>query len=203
MVRKTSDMALLLGSRGRGRSRSGLAKFVRGVWESWFGRSQWRSERPARSLQVPGWLAAIALLAAFAGGFLIGGKVGTRPGEDAAGLQANKPATPGFVGEFDAQPLSRTAFLVAIYPDFAEAEAKARAKALSEWLAGQGLAKARPYRAKGKAGPVWSVAVYYDGETEQKKTRELLIQVPEAVPDTSFDFLRKTEAQWPSAWDIL
>lgn len=201
MVRKTSDMALLLGSRGRGRSRSGLATFVRGIYESWFGRSQWRSERPARSLQVPGWLAAVALLAAFAGGFLVGGKLGGAPSEG-AGLQANKPATPSFVGEFDARPLSRTAFVVAAYPELAEADAKAAAKALSDWLVAQGLAKARPYLFPRQVGPVWTVAVYFDGEAEQQATRNLLTRLPEAVPDSTFLLYRNTEAEWPKPWPI-
>lgn len=201
MVRKTSDMALLLGSRGRGRSRSGVGKFLLGVWETWFGRSQWRDERSRRSLQVPGWIAAVGVLAAFASGWLLGGKVGGQPPGGGAGLKANNPATPSFVGEFDARPMARKAFLVAMYPELAEADAKASAKALSDWLAGQKLAKARPYLAQGRKGPVWTVAVYFE-DHEQIATRDLLLGLPDQVPDASFVSLRKNEPEWPKAWDI-
>lgn len=197
MVRKTNDIALLLGSRGRGRSRSGLSRFVRGLWDSWFARSQWRDERP-RSLQVPGWLAAGALLIAFAAGFLIGGQMGSKTPADAAGLQARRGTTADWIDNYDGRALTRTGFVVAHYLGVAEADARKRATELTHFLVEKGLGKARPYLATGTKGPLWTVTVWYEGDTEQRATRDKLVGLPEDVPDASFQFLRKSgKEEWP------
>jgi hypothetical protein len=198
-VRKVSDMALLLGSRGRVRSRSGVGKFLRSIQESLFGRAPWRPERAPKAMTVPGWLAGIALLAAFAGGFLVGDRFGGTPG-DKSGLQIRTGESAGFIHEADTAPLSSNGFIVALYQGLPAADASVRAKALSSWLRERGLAKARPYESQTAYGPVWIVVVYFDGDTEFKATRQRLLELPDAVPDASFTDLRKSYAEeWPKA----
>lgn len=194
-------MAMLLGSRGRGRGRGGLGKAVRSVWESLFGRSAWMPEPAAKARTLPLWTAGAAVMMAFAGGYFVGGQAGG-PAPTPVGLRAQAPLAPGFVGEFDARPLSRQAFLVALYPDKSEADAKAAAKALSDWLVDRKVSKARPYLAKTKDGSTWSVAVYYDGDADQTATRNALVGLPDAVPDPAFNELRKTIQGWPKAYVI-
>jgi hypothetical protein len=175
-----------------------MTKMLRGMWQSWFGRSQWRDERPSRRLQVPGWLAATALLGAFAGGYLIGGRVGGKAGETEA-LQVSRPQKAGFI-DVDGQPMTRNAFIVSAYPETPEATAKAAAGALSEWLRGRRLQKAKPWLTTDRAGnPLWTVAVFFEGEAEEKATRDLLLGVPEDVPDEIFVHWRKMTQGWPIA----
>jgi hypothetical protein len=172
---------------------------MRGIWESWFGRSQWRDDRPARSVLVPGWLAGIGLLAAFAGGYLAGGRWGTTPGEGKAGLKAEAPVTPKFFEE--TEPLEDQAFLVAMYPELGDAEGRAQAKAFAAWLAGKDLRKAQPYLLPSKN--VWTVAVYFANEVEQQATRDKLVALDD-VPDRTFnqwrDDRRKAGEEWPRTW---
>jgi hypothetical protein len=195
VVRKTSDIALLLGSRGRGRSRSGFSKTLRGIWETWFGRSPWRDERPARSMLVPAWLAALGVLGAFAGGYFAGGRFGGPPG-DKAGLLAKAPTTPGFFEE--AAPLEDQAFVVAMYPDVPDAEGRAQAKELASWLAARELRKAQPYLLPDRN--VWTVAVYFGSDDERLATQGRLSALQE-VPDRSFNDWRAARLnagkQWP------
>lgn len=174
---------------------------MRGLWDSWFARSQWRDERAAKNLQVPGWLAAAALLLAFGGGYLVGGKVKAGAGDGGASLQAKKGTSPEFLDTCDGQPLTRTGFLVAHYLGAEETDAKARAMALTRYLKDKGLKSTKPYLASGANGPLWTVAVWFDGETEQRALRDrLLALVPEDVPDASFQFLRKDgKEEWPKA----
>lgn len=199
MVRKTSDIALLLGSRGRTRTRSGLSKFVRGVFDSWFGRSMWREERSARSTQVPGWAALLLVALAFGGGYLVGGRLGGVP--PAKNDLRMKPSAAGFVGEFDARPIHQKAFIVGAYPKLAPADAKAAAKQLADWLVDQKLDKARPFEYPAKDGPLWVVAVYFEGDAELIATRNRLLALTD-VPDASFVHLRNTEAEWPKSWTV-
>lgn len=177
-----------------------MTKMLRGMWESWFGRSQWRDERPSRRLQVPGWLATVALLAAFAGGFLVGGRVG-KPGDGETGLQANRSPQKAQFIEVDGKPLTRTAFIVSAYPETADATAKASASALSEWLRGRKLQKARPWLTTDKKGnPLWTVAVFFEEGPEEQATRDLLLGLPNDVPDQMFvDWRKNMGPQWPSA----
>jgi hypothetical protein len=218
VARKTSDIALLLGSRGRSRGRSPLGKFVRGIYEAWFGRSQWRETRSSRALQVPGWFAVVLVLAAFGGGWVLGGKAGSTADLRAkTGSGGNAPAAPGpitagFVGEFDARPLPghKHCFIVSAYPKMPADEAKAKAKACADYLVGQGLAKARPYEVAAEAGALWVVAVYYDGDQELIATRNHLQSLPQDVPDAWLAQFRATAQQnpddpkleWPRAWVI-
>ncbi len=171
---------------------------MRGVFESWFGRSQWRDDMPARSLLVPGWLAVVGVLAAFAGGYVAGGRFGADVGGQ-AGLKANAAVTPVLFE--DNEPLEDQAFLVAMYPELGDAEARAQAKALAGWLAARDLHKAQPYLLPGKN--VWAVAVYFANEAEQLATRDKLAALQD-VPDGTFnqwrDDRRNAGEQWPRTW---
>lgn len=208
VARKTSDIALLLGSRGRTRGRSGFGKFVEtfvggfGFGSRSSGRSAWREERSPRHPQVSVWVSAVLVLAAFGGGYLVGGKNGGTVKNDLnAKLPAAGPAQPGFLGEFDARPLHKYAFIVAVYPGMAVADAKGAAKTLADWLVAAKLEKTRPYEFPAKDGPLWVVAVYYEGEAEMIATRDRLRALRD-VPDTSFVHLQNTEAEWPKAWAV-
>jgi hypothetical protein len=185
-------MALLLGSRGRSRSRSSWLQPLRGLIDSWFGKSMWKPERAPRPRQVPGWLALLLVLGAFGGGYLVGG----RP-SDSAGLHMRTAENPGLIGEVDTKPLSTQAFVVAAYENLGDADAKARAKALAEYLKGQGLARSRPYEYTSKEARVWMVVVYYDNDQELIATRDKLRALPAAVPDEHFVAWRMAKEDWP------
>ena len=197
-------MAMVLGSRSRSRGRGGLAKTVRSLWEACFGRAAWLPEPAAKARLLPLWLAVGGALAAFVGGFFLGGQAGgaAKPPVDLRAAAANGPVAPSFVGEFDAQPLSRQAFLVALYPGRSEAEAKASAKGLCDWLMARKLLRARPHQWATKAGKTWGVAVYYDGAADETATRNLLLSLPVEVPDPSFVELRNTIQGWPKAYVV-
>ncbi|MEO6594406.1 MAG: hypothetical protein ABIP94_06610 [Planctomycetota bacterium] len=200
---------MLLGSRSRGRVRSpsGFSKFVRGIADLVVGQSSSRRRDPSRPLRtglVSRWLALSGALLCFVGGFFVGGfwadaKAAER--QSGAGLKAVGTA-PGFIGEFDANPLSNDLFIVSVYPNTEPEAAKAKAKALSDYLRSKQLAKARPYEYATKNGPLWVVAVYYDGEPERLATRDRLVALPDDVPDATFVHLRNTEAEWPKPWVI-
>jgi hypothetical protein len=197
-------MAMLLGSRSRSRGRGGLGKTVRSLWDACFGRAAWVPEPAAKAKLLPAWVAVGAAVVAFVGGFFLGGQADGGP-KLAAGLRAGVdagPATPRFVGEFDATPLTRQAFLVGFYPGRPEAEAKAKAKGLSDWLNTRKILRSRPYLWPTKAGATWGVAVYYDGAADETATRNLLLGLPAEVPDSSFTELRNTVQGWPKTYEI-
>lgn len=204
MARKTSDIALLLGSRGKARKSSGLLAFVRAAWQSLAPRSQWREDRRG-SLQVPGWLAGAALLVAFGGGYLLGGRLGKPAENGGVGLRAK--GDQGQRTQFldaDGSARGREAFIVSAYPRLPEADAKAAAVALSEWLRGKKLQRAFPYLSPAAdGGKLWTVAVFFDGETDGKKTRELLVGIGEDAPDPMFNHWRNTTPEWPIARKTL
>jgi len=204
-------MVLLLGSRGRSRSRgksvfASLSRVVNTVLgRSWWGRSSNATSallrRDARRPDVP-WLALGIALLCFAGGYLTGSHFGAGPapaGE--VGLKTAAPRTPGLI-EFDARPLTSEAFVVALYDGIPTDEAKGKAKDLSDHLRKRGLATARPYEFSTKIGLRWVVAVYFDGEKDRKLISDRLLALDEDVPDATFVSLRKTAEVWPSAYPI-
>lgn len=190
-------MAMLLGSRGRARKNGGAWSVARGLWQSVFGRSTWRDERPNKVV-VSGWIAAIGVLGAFACGWLAGDHFGAQAPNE---LATKARVEPGFLGEPEAEKLASNAFIVSIY-DGDSADDKAHAKALARWLQGKGLAKSRPYLAPIAGGSAWTVAVYYDGDAEFAATRDRLLGLPEDVPCGSFCSVRKSEAVWPRAMAV-
>jgi hypothetical protein len=202
VARKTSDIALLLGSRGRSRSRGsrGFADTVRKFIDKLAGRrgsgrSLRRDDRRGRQ-NVSGWLFLIGLLVAFGGGFVVGGKFGGPGGP--ADLSANPGRTPGFVGEFVTPPLTSDAFIVAAYPGLEPDEAKERGAGLCAWLRDHGLQKARLYEyLTEKVGRVWVVAVYFDGSAEEEATHKRLKALPQDAPDQAFAQSRSQDEQWP------
>jgi len=205
-VRKSSDIIRLLSPRGRSRSSGGFGKSIRGLFDSWFGRSRWRDDRQSRLSAVPGWLALAGVLLAFTGGFFVGGsfRQGAVPGGDALNATP-KGNTPGFVGEEDDfRPVTSNGLVVSAYANVAEPQAKAKAKALSQFLRDKGFAKARPYRyeAGGQAGSIWMVAVYYDGEAEQNVVSSALRALPDDVPDEHFKYYRNSDRDWPAPFSV-
>jgi len=212
-------MVLLLGSRGqyRGRNNSGFTGALRRVVDAVSqitgfggGRSGRRSEsRSSRGTSAGSWIALGGALACFGIGYLVGhstaGVVPPGPGNGASSLKADgnsgaAPVQPAMMAESDVRPLANQAFVVAAY-EMDAAEAKARAKSLGAWLRGQNLAKARPFEFPSERGPVWVVAVYYDGEAEQAETKDRLAALPADVPDEVFVRLRK-DPKWPVAVTI-
>jgi hypothetical protein len=209
-VRKSSDIAMLLGSRGRRPSRSGFTQRVRSAYESWVGKNQWRREPRKLFGPVPGWAALIGVLAAFGGGYGLRGVLAPVAANAANGVAENGGAAsaqldtrtetgqaPTFL-DFDTTPLTREGFVVAAYPGQEAGNAKSRAKQLAEWLRQQGFAKAKPYEYPTKEGGLWTVFVYYEGEAEAAATQDRLIALPVEVPDAAFVQLRKTENPWPT-----
>jgi hypothetical protein len=179
---------------------------LRGAWESWFGRSAWRQERPARGAHVPSWLALVGVLAAFAGGFLIGGKVGTpASASEIADLQARAGTKPQVL-DADTKPLSRRAFIVAAYTEIEEAAALIRARALAGWLVTKGIDTARPFHFRPVGSPtsepVWITAVYFQDDADRARIAELLLKLPQDVPDDVFCQLRNSPTGWPKSYPI-
>src|SRR5688572_22427332 len=139
-------MVLLLGSRGRSRSR-GKSVFtsLSRVVNTLLGRSANASSallrRDARKPAVP-WLALGIALLCFSCGYLTGSHFGAGRapgGEDGAGLHApGTPRVPGMI-DVDARPLANDAFVVSIYEKMAAADAKAKAKDLSDYLRAKGI----------------------------------------------------------------
>ena len=208
MVRKTSDMVLLLGSRGRSRgSSSKFGDALRGIVGTVFGGSSLRRREDGRrrGAAVPAWVASALALGCFAGGFLMGDHFGQAKGAK-AGADALRVSgrTPELLSESDTKPMSSEAFIVSAYPNLDATAAKARAKALSDYLVGQSkkLQKARPLEWSSGPSPLWVVAVYFDGPAEREATKNLLMGLPADVPDEAFVHLRNTEAEWPKAWPI-
>lgn len=158
---------------------------------------------------MPAWLAAVLVLAAFAGGMLVGGKLMPAGGGSGNALNAQSAgdAPRGVeptVLEIDDKPMSRQAFILSFYPGLAAAEARGRAQEFSRWLQDQGLAKAKPYEYPGEKGKVWTVLVYYENEIEQRATRDRLVALPREVPDPSFVRLRAEipKEDWPNTVPI-
>ena len=194
VARKTSDIAMLLGSRSKSRSRGGIGSRFFGFVDGLLGRAGHRhKERRQQSVSV--WVFAIGLLAAFAGGFVVGDKVaGKAAGSDP--LRAVGEA-PTMINEVDTTPLSNTYFVVSVYPDLPPEEARSKAADLSNYLQQCGLQKARPYLVPLDRGSIWVVAVYFEGDSERAATAQLLQTLPEEVPDEMFVRLRKNERVWP------
>lgn len=198
-------MVLLLGSRGR--SRSSSSKFgdaLRGIVGMVFGSSSSRRREDGRrrGAAVPAWVASALALGCFAGGFLMGDHFGQArvPKDGSEALRASG-RTPELLPETDTAKLSAEAFIVSAYPNLDAGVAKARAKALSEYLVGKKLQKARPLEWS-RDPLLWMVAVYFDGPAEREGTRKLLLDLPADVPDELFVHWRKTEAEWPKAVPI-
>lgn len=197
-------MALLLSSRGRlGSRKSGsFLKSLRSVVSVVLGRASWREERAARAKYVPGWLALVGVLAAFAGGFFAGGRLGVAPPKDGAGLQAGPLGVqPGVIDAVDTTVLTGQALIVSYYPGLPADEAKARAKALSDWLRSQGLERTRPYEHTSKGQKVWFVQVYYDGDSERQAIIDRVAKLQD-VPDANFVQLRNQGDRWPRPWSL-
>ena len=169
------------------------------------GRPSKRSRRQEKRAQsVSMWAFVVGVLIAFGGGFLTGGAVGgAGDGEDPLRLRAPGRSA-SFVGELDTEPLSREAFIVAAYPDLDAPAAKQQAIDLTRYLQARGLDKARPYLwLEGNSGPVWVVAVYFDGESKMRATRSKLRDLPADVPDQVFSHLRNlSKTEWPRRYVI-
>lgn len=205
-MRKSSDIAMLLGSRGRRPSRAGFAHRVRAAIDSWVGRSRWRRERGGSSgmlAAVPGWVAAVVACAAFAGGYLVHAALAPARSANETQLSVKDPGqAPAFL-ESDTTPLAREGYVVAAYPGQNADAAKDKARRLAGWLQEHGFVKARPYEYPTKQGAgLWTVFVYYDGAEEAADCRQRLMALPEDVPDPMFVQLRKTEDPWPTPWQI-
>lgn len=208
-MRKTSDIAMLLGSRGKSRSRSsrgGLGASFLGAIDGLlgrFGKNRRGGRRSDRGQTVPVIVFAIGLLVAFGGGFLLGDRLGGADGSDS--LDARVGQKPVFLKELDAAPLEKQAFIVTAYPvneNMDEATAQQKASDLASYLYSKGLKKARPYAWPGKEGAIWVTAVYFSGKAEERMTRDRLFNTPEDVPDELFCKLRNDDSQWPTVMDI-
>ncbi|MBX3461749.1 MAG: hypothetical protein KF830_01145 [Planctomycetes bacterium] len=198
-------MVLLLGSRGQYRGRrSSLFASVAASVAAFFGRARSPSRGGSRGARggAGGLVLLFVALLGFVGGFFVRGQVvAASPAAGAAGLQAG-PQAPGIVGEIEAAPLASHAFIVSVYPGLDAGSAQQRALQLSQYLRAQKLLKARPFEYASQQGPLWVVAVYFDGDAERAATRDKLLQLPADVPDTTFVELRKTEPDWPTAYPI-
>lgn len=205
MARKTSDIAMLLGSRSKSRSRSskGFGSSLVGFVDNLLGRaggSRGRRRSEKRPQMVSAWVFGIGLLVAFGGGFFFGGKFGGGDaGPDALRANGREPA---LLNEIETQPLSSQAFIVSSYQGVPDTEAKTRAQDLSNYLREQGLASARPYPWPQDQGVLWLVAVYFDGEQDAAQKTQVLQRLPAEVPDKMFVHWRKTESVWPMRWQI-
>ncbi len=214
-------MALLLGARGRLGSRKGggFLSVVRGAFESLTGRS-WRSEqRSQRGRNIPGWLAGVGVLAAFAGGFLAGGRFGGpssvgNPAAGGSGLHAQGTqqqagaqngggaptgTQPSVLDSGDTAKLGSHALAVCGYKKIADA------KAMCAMLKGRGLEKARPYEVKQGADSVWVVVVYYDGDSQRQETIQLLRSLTSAEAPDVLDQRARVENRgeaWPPEWAV-
>jgi hypothetical protein len=203
-------MVMLLSSRGRARrSRSGssILGTLRRAAYSLFGATPQSRRDPGPSRGANGtWLALGLALLCFGAGFLVGGRFGG--GVDDADLRARtdarraNPRTPEVIGQLEPQKLTNAAFLVAVYDDADQSAAFAKAQALSQFLVDKGLPRTRPYQWSTNQGPLWAVAVYYDGLAEQSLLRSKLLALDE-VPDAAFRELRAarsgegTKNDWP------
>lgn len=196
---------MLLSSRSKSRSRKsgGITGALVGIIDNLLGRSSKRTHRRERSVQsVSMWVLVIGVLVAFGGGFLMGGAFG-KAGDGGDPLRAPGRSA-SFVGEFETEALANEAFIVAAYPDDPAPAAKQHAVNLTKYLRGKGLEKTLPYLwPQGNNGPVWVVAVYFDGEAEATATRAKLEALPAEVPDQVFVHVRNvSKTEWPSRYVI-
>lgn len=200
MARKTSDIAMLLGSSSKSRSGrgGGLTGKLVGFIDSMLGRKSKRRRHERREQTVPMLVFGVAVLLAFGGGYAIGGGFGDK-GDGTNPLRASG-RSPSFVDEIETRPMAGEAFIVSAYPGELAADAKVLAHSLSQYLQTQGLAKVRPYPWPQVNGTLWVVAVYFDGEAEAEKTRQLLDGLPADVPDEMFCNIRKADANTPTGW---
>lgn len=209
MARKTSDIAMLLGSRSKARTSksTGLTSKLVGFIDSMLGRpSKGVRRQEKREQTVPLLVFAIAVLAAFGGGYAVGGGFGKSSDVDPLRAGGAIGRTPTFVDEVITEPMAPEAFIVSAYKGVPAAEAKARAQSLAKYLQGKGLTKTRPYPWPLDGASLWVVAVYFDGAAEAQKTLTLLQALPDDVPDEMFVRIREkdsaTEAGWPSSRTI-
>lgn len=200
MARKTSDIAMLLGSSSkRSRRGGGFTGKLVGAIDSMLGRKYKGNRRQERRDQsVPLLVFGIALLLAFGGGYAVGGGFGK--GEDSTNPLRAQGRKPTFVDEIKTKPLAPEAFIVSAYPGVQSAEAKVEAHALCKYLKQKGLTKVRPYPWPMDGGSLWVVAVYFDGEAEAQKTRQLLLELPADVPDRMFCTIRDRDSATPDGW---
>ena len=200
-MRKTSDIAMLLGARGKSRSRSsrgGVFSSFFGVIDGVLGRSGKR-RRKQRKQNVPAMVFAVAVIAAFGGGFLVGGQFADAAGDDP--LRARVGQAPDFVNEQETDKLAAWGYVVAAFdPSEPSSDAQAMRSAfdLAKYLQGQGLAKSRARR---WSNGVWVTVVYYEGDAECDGTRDQLLNLPADVPCPEFCMYR-SESDWPSGVKI-
>lgn len=204
-MRKTSDIAMLLGSRSKSRSRSsrgGFGSSFIGFVDGLLGRVG-KGRRKDRGQSVPMLVFAICVLVAFGGGFLLGDRLSGGDGDNP--LNARIGQKPGFIHDVDTTPMGDEAFVVTAYrvtEDVPDAVARQRTVDLAKYLQSKGLEKARPYMWTKGGEPVWITAVYFDGEADLQWTREMLLNMPDDVPDPLFCDLRIQDSRWPSVWTI-
>ena len=196
-MRKTSDIAMLLGARGKSRSRSsrrGLFSSFFGVIDGVLGRSGKR-RRTQRKQNVPAMVFTVCVIAAFGGGFLVGGQFADAAGDDP--LRARGGQAPDFVDDRLDEKLADSGFAVAIYDpaDFGgDAAAQQAAMSLAKYLREMGLAKSG---VRFWDTGVWVAVVYCEGDAERDGTRDQLLNLPQDVPCEEFAMYR-AESGWPS-----
>ena len=199
-MRKTSDIAMLLGARGKSRSRSsrgGVFSSFFGVIDGVLGRSGKR-RRKQRKQNVPAMVFAVAVIAAFGGGFLVGGQFAEAAGDDP--LRARVGQAPDFVNERLTEKLAENGFVVAIYDPAivgGDAEAKQAAVNLAKYLQSMGLEKSRACPWTVNEDSLWVAVVYYEGDAERDGTKDHLLNLPEDVPCQEFALYR-TDSGWPA-----
>ena len=196
-MRKTSDIAMLLGARGKSRSsssRGGVFSSFLGVIDGVLGRSGKR-RRKQRKQNVPAMVLAVAVIAAFGGGFYVGGQFADAAGDDP--LRARVGQAPDFVNERETDKLAALGYVVAAFDPSepsSDAQAMNGARDFAKYLRGQGLAKSRPRQ---WPNGVWATVVYYEGDAERDGTRDQLLNLPADVPCPEF-YLYRSESDWPS-----
>lgn len=209
-MRKTSDIAMLLGSSSKSRSRGSRKGFVSsflGVVDTMLGRAG-KGRRKKRATTVSTTLFSVGLLVAFGGGFFVGGAFGGDSGDNALSARVPSPngatsigVAPEFLHEVDTTKLADWGYVVTAYKvteNQPEPVARQRAVDLANYLQEHGLQKARP-RSWGPG--LWVTVVYFEGRAEQDGTRDQLLNMPEDVPDVDF-CQRREESDWPTAYEI-
>ena len=198
-MRKTSDIAMLLGSRSKSRSRGfrgsrrGVVGSILGLVDTLLGRGS-KGRRNQRSQTVPMMVFVVGLLSALGSGFLLGDWLDGGAGDNP--LNARIGQQPGFINEVDTAKLADDGFVVSVYEVTerrTEAEARQSAADLAKYLRGSGLEKSRPLKYNGQ---IWATVVYYEGASERDRTRDLLLNMPEDVPCAEFCHWRK-DSDWP------
>ena len=126
MARKTSDIAMLLGSRSKARTSksTGLTSKLVGFIDSMLGRpSKGVRRQEKREQTVPLLVFAIAVLAAFGGGYAVGGGFGKSSDVDPLRAGGAIGRTPTFDDEVITEPMAPEAFTVSAYKGVPAAEA--------------------------------------------------------------------------------